>query len=337
MKTKNALRLFVFAFLVSLVAACGGGGSDGSAAGGSATVLDSFGRVVPPGDASGVGGDGDAAGADGTAGDGAPIVGGAVVITDAGGKTANATTDSSGYYRANVTGFTPPFVVRVTRTDGTVRRAPSVTPLKKGGFITINISGITDKIASDVAIAGGLSGSSQLTPAVVSAHASSIGTSLAALRTALTSVIVTAGIAAASYDPLITPFLADHTGYDFVLDNTVITVAPGGGTSVSIEPGFQPSVPAYAGTYTGTFAGDDQGTFTVTINSSGFISGTATSQTFGTESITGQVASGGSANFGGSSSSDGTFSGSISPEGVFSGTWSDVEVNHNGTFIGTRQ
>lgn len=353
MTTLQFPRLFMSIFLAATLAACGGGGDgvaspsgDGASGGTPATptaptapVLDSFGRTVPATDASGVGADADAAGADGTAGDGAPIVGGKVLITDMAGKTASATTDNAGYYRANVKGFTVPLVVQVTKADGTVRRAPSVAPLKKGGFTTINISGITDKIASDVAVAGGKTGASQLTPAIVQANAATIGTSLAGLRKQLYSVIVTAGLSPATYDPLTVPFMADHTGYDFVLDHTVVAVALNGPTTVAIIPGFQPSLAAYAGTYVGTYGGSDHGTFNVVIDSLGHMSGTITSMAGVVASGSGQLSSSGSSTavFSNATGTDVTYTGSITPEGLFSGDWDNNHALGNGTFTGNRQ
>jgi hypothetical protein len=39
-----------------------------------------------------------------------------------------------------------------------------------------------------------------------------------------------AGVSASTYNPITTPFVADHTGYDILLDNTVVTVPPTGPT-----------------------------------------------------------------------------------------------------------
>ena len=61
---------------------------------------------------------GDAAGADGTAGDGDPLVGATIRLTDATGRTTTAVTDSQGYYRMNVTRMTAPFTLMLTTADG---------------------------------------------------------------------------------------------------------------------------------------------------------------------------------------------------------------------------
>ncbi len=153
------MRYLLTLLTVFMLASCGGGGGGGpvptitpvGAAGctppqvqvGNACTdpatakilasLDSLGRQVPEsfwsgGDSGGGdsgGGSGDGGGADGSAGDGAPIANAPVVLTDKNGRTATTTTDALGYYRIKLTGFTPPFVVKVTRADGTVWYAGS--------------------------------------------------------------------------------------------------------------------------------------------------------------------------------------------------------------------
>lgn len=264
-----ALAACAFALLLS---ACGGGGGGGSTANSDITILDSFGNVVYQGSSSGSGksidgfGAGDQ-GADGSAGDGAPIVGGAVLITDISGKTATAVTNGAGYYRAKVTNMKPPFVVTVTKSDGvTVRHSLNVTPLAVNGFVTINITGLTDKIASDVALAGGQTGAAQLTPQIVAANGAAIAQSIDSLRTALAPVISAAGITSANFDPLKTPFKTDHTGYDYVLDNTLIAVDVSGATTVVVSPTFVPpttGASTLAGTWTLT-SSDNSGQTTPT-------------------------------------------------------------------------
>jgi hypothetical protein len=221
---------------------CGGGGGDGYVAAPGATtsvtptILDSFGQIVAAGGGDGVGvGD---SGADGTAGDGAAIVGGAVVLTDTNGKTVSGVTDVQGYYRVKVTGFAPPFVAKVTKADGKVYRSINVKTLKVNGFVTLNITGLTDKVASDVARAGGKSGSADLTPQIVAAYPDAINQSINGLRLALAPVISAGGIDVNGFDPLAVPFRPNHTGYDFVLDNTKVTIAADGSTQVTVAPTF---------------------------------------------------------------------------------------------------
>lgn len=229
--------------VVLALAGCGGGGggTDTASPGNSTapTILDSFGLVVAAGGADGVG-SGDS-GTDGTAGEGAPLVGRAVVITDTTGKSVTATTDAQGYYRAKVTGFVPPLVAKVTRADGSTFHSLNVKPLKVNGFVTLNLTGLTDKVASDVARAGGKTRASELTPQIVAANGPAITQSIASLRTTIAPVIAASGIDSASFDPLGAPFRPNRTGYDFVLDNTRVTVAADGSTVIAVSPTFTPA------------------------------------------------------------------------------------------------
>jgi hypothetical protein len=249
MRDSALWRAFVAVAAAGLVlAGCGGGGGGGEpAAPTTVTILDSFGQ--PVGSDAGIG-DGDS-GADGTAGEGKPIVGGVVVITDSAGRTASATTDNRGYYRVKVTGFSAPFVAKVTAPGGAVYHSLNVKPVVRNGFVTVNLTGLTDKVASDVARAAGRSGAAELTPAMVGANGAAITASVDALRTQLASVISAAGIAPASFDPLAAPFRADHTGYDYVLDNVVVVRGADGATTVAVSPSFQPpgGTPGLTGTW----------------------------------------------------------------------------------------
>ncbi|MFO1329480.1 MAG: carboxypeptidase-like regulatory domain-containing protein [Rubrivivax sp.] len=192
-----------------------------------APILDSFGG--PGGSA-----DGGASG-DGTAADGAPIVGGTVRVTDTSGKVATATTDTRGYWRVRLTGMVPPLVVRVTRPDGVVRHSVSTQALRTNGYIFIAVTGLTDKIASDLAAQADLVGSASLTPTrLASLGSSAVGNAVTALRNhpVVRPALVAAGLNPDGFDPLSTPFRADQTGYDRVLDNLVVVVDDNGQTVV---------------------------------------------------------------------------------------------------------
>ncbi len=189
-----------------------------------AHVLDSFGN---DGGAS----DGGASG-DGTAGDGAPIVGGLVKVRDRFGRVTSATTDSVGYFRVKLTGFVPPLLVSVTRRDGVVRRSISLQPLKTNGYVFIAVTGLTDKIASDLGRALGFAGAGGLTPQLVQDNQAKLAEVLAALRNdaVVRPILSSMGIAPDSFNPFNTPFRADGTGYDGVLDRLQVSTDANGAT-----------------------------------------------------------------------------------------------------------
>ena len=231
LQTSSTWRVWVATALAgAALLGCGGGGGGGTTTTTTpttTTIVDSFGVAVENGFGAGD------SGGDGSAGDGAAIPNRPVLLTDSTGKTATATTDLQGYYRVKLTGFTPPFVVKVTKADGSTRTSLSTAALKPNGFITINITGLTEKVASDVAIAGGKKGASELTPAIVAANSTVIQTSINNLKTQLASVITAAGVNLATFDPISVPFKTDSTGYDKVLDSVKVTLAADGSTVVT--------------------------------------------------------------------------------------------------------
>ena len=210
------------------LAGCGGGGGSSAPL---TPMVDSFGNSVP--EAGFAGGDGDAAGADGTAGEGAAIPNALVRVVDSVGASRTTTTDVNGYYRIRVDGLVPPLIARVTKANGDMLYSPSITPVATRRFITINLTGLTDVIASDIAVAGGKSGSSQLTATLITSAA--LATAKANLNTKLAAVITSSGLNPATFDPVTLPFRPDLTGYDRVLENVTIAKDPNGATIVTPE------------------------------------------------------------------------------------------------------
>jgi sugar lactone lactonase YvrE len=243
--TSHWLQKCMVALTSSLtLVACGGGGGSGNAVtaapppGSTATIqaamVDSLGRQVAESDFGG--GDSGAAGADGSAGDGAPIPNAPVVLIDNAGHTATATTDALGYYRLNIKGFTPPFVVKVTRPDGTVWYSHSTAAVKTRGFVTMNLTGLTDKVggyvASDLGIVGG---ASSVTPAQLARNAGLLDASKTKLRNALTTNISNVGLDAAVFDPVSTSYKAvKDDKYDRLLENLAMTKSGPSGNTVIV-------------------------------------------------------------------------------------------------------
>lgn len=238
-------KFFALGAVVLALTACGGGGGGGSSTSpgtgstGNGQILDSFGNnAYGSSGGSGNFASGDS-GSDGSAGDGLPIVGATVVITDASTPPNSVTvnTDSAGYYRARITGFKPPLIAKLTRLDGVVRYSVSTAALKTNGFVTMNITGLTSQIAADLAAANA-AGVAALTPAMVTP--AGIDASVQAMKAAILDVIIAAGLDPASFDPIAKPFVPNYTGYDFVLDNVVVPNVPGPGSTQPVV-GFVPT------------------------------------------------------------------------------------------------
>lgn len=228
------LRTALHTLCLTALVSCGGGGA-GSVTGtvgddvNSATGLpNSFGG------SSGSGfGRGDS-GADGTAGQGAPLVGAAIIITDVAGRSVTAVTDAQGYYAAKVTNFTAPLVAKALSSNGRVLYySLSTAPVTTGTFVTVNMTGLTDKIASDVAVAAGGNGPANLTPQQVAQNLPAVATAKANLRTLLSSQLAASGLNAATFDPITLPFRPDGSGYDAVLDTTLVTRNGSGTTQIT--------------------------------------------------------------------------------------------------------
>lgn len=92
---------------------------------------------------------------------------------------------------------------------------------------------------------------------------------------------------------------------------------------------------SFAGNHSGTYSGGDTGTWQITANTSGVISGTSTSNAGGACTISGIMGSNGSVTLtSGGTSCGSSFTGSYSPvSGAITGTWSDTVIS--GTFSGS--
>ncbi len=181
-------------------------------------MIDTYGVQMP--DSFG-GSDGGASGADGAAGDGAAIPNSTVVLTDSKGKTVSATTDANGKYHVLITGFVPPMVGYVIKPNGSRWYAPSIAIPVTRGFININLTGLTDKIASDIATANGKTSSSQLTTALITPVA--VSTAITNLNSSISAQIVAAGLNPATFNPITTPLVTNGKGHDQILDNLAIS------------------------------------------------------------------------------------------------------------------
>ncbi len=195
---KSVLACLAIA-LAAVLSGCGGGGGD------LPLMVDSLGRQVPEADFGG--GEPGAAGADGTAVDGGPIINGEVSLADNAGNTRTASTDGSGYYRVDIKGLTPPFVLKVNRSGGAHWFSASASAVKTRGFVTINLTGLTDKVLSYVAdaasIGGGAAGA--VTPAVLAANPSALAAAKSKLTAGLAVPLINASLDPAAYDPVTTP------------------------------------------------------------------------------------------------------------------------------------
>ncbi len=90
----------------------------------------------------------------------------------------------------------------------------------------------------------------------------------------------------------------------------------------------------YSGTYSGTYTGGDSGTWNITVNSDGSITGTTTSDDYGPFTVTGTL-SGNTATL--TATSGATLTTTISSAGVVNGTWSNSSAEISGSLTGNKK
>ncbi|MDD0838633.1 hypothetical protein PSQ40_08620 [Curvibacter sp. HBC61] len=202
-----------------MLAACGGGGGGGSSTV-STAMVDSYGVAQP---SSFDGGSASAAGINGTAADGAVLPNALVTVIDNAGRSVSTSTDSQGIYRARIDGFVPPLLGVVTKPDGSRWYAPSLSTPVARGFVLLNLTGLTDKLVSDVATAAGKTGSAQLTPALLAANTAALSSAKAALNSQLSAQISAAGLSTTGFDPVTTLLTPSNTGHDQLLNGLAIS------------------------------------------------------------------------------------------------------------------
>ncbi len=161
----------------------------------------------------------------GTAAVGSPIAGATVTLEDSAGHSSTATTASDGSYTLSTTGFTPPFLIQVQASSVNLYSvsADALTTT------TINTDTFTDLIVRSWYGAQGInvdaafaSPSSNPAPAPASVQilASAIG-NIAQLW------LTHAGVDTSTFNLISTPFAANGTGIDLVLDYTTVNSGTG--------------------------------------------------------------------------------------------------------------
>lgn len=194
------MKLLFHFFLVlnaAFLASCGGGGGGG-------------GSTPPPTQQI----------LSGTAAAGAPIIG-HVVVKDSAGVTRTAQIDAAGGYTVDVTGLTPPFLLRAEGVAGGRSYVIHSAATNADVNGTINITPLTDLIVANIArqVAANYFDSGNFS----TLSASELNTAEDALQQRLQAVLTDLGIAG-SIDLLRSAFSTDHTGLDAALDVLRVSV-----------------------------------------------------------------------------------------------------------------
>lgn len=201
MKTIKLVLVILFCIAI---ASCGGGGSGG----GTSTTTQTL---------------------SGTAAQGAAIASATVTIKDKNGSTITGTTGTDGKYSIDVTGKTAPFLLKVPAGAGFLYSVATATG-------AANIHPFTDLIirnwykvqSSDVETDFSGAGALAKVPTVAE-----INTIEAVIRNILSANLTNVGVTASNFNLLTSSFVADHTGFDKVLDNTRVAVSTTGAVTVT--------------------------------------------------------------------------------------------------------
>ncbi|MHB8482199.1 MAG: hypothetical protein ACYDBV_05605 [Nitrospiria bacterium] len=163
----------------------------------------------------------------GTAATGGPAANATITIKDKNGQSKKVVTDSSGNYTADVSGLTAPFLLQVAMTSGS---SGTVLYSVAGQTGTANIHPLTDLIVEDwyealgTTVAAGFADPVNNPPPT----ATEIKVIANVVKEVIQSWLVANNIDPNTFDLISTPFTANHTGFDKVLDQTVVNT--GGGT-----------------------------------------------------------------------------------------------------------
>ncbi|HEY3644656.1 MAG TPA: Ig-like domain-containing protein [Gammaproteobacteria bacterium] len=170
----------------------------------------------------------------GTAAQGAPLAGASVSLRDARGQYAAASTDATGHFEVPVAGMTAPFLLKVATPDGRVLYGSAA------GLGTANLDPYSDLLVRDWYVAHGsdadMAFAGQGPLPTIQGMALMDKTLSGMLEDAFTATGVPA-----HFSLLGSPFSADHTGFDGLLDQTQIDLKVGriqvAGQSLELHPG----------------------------------------------------------------------------------------------------
>ncbi len=213
----------------------------------------------------------------GTAATGAPLVG-YVYVTDKNGTEINVRVGGDGSYSADVTGMSPPFMIRAVPDD---TAQPTQYAYASRANVRVNITPLTTLALflasnqSDLAAmaANWSSRSGEITTTALDAAKAVVNANLLAQYQAQ-------GLDGTTYDFFSAPFKADGSGFDALLDTVKVSIdMKGGGITVTVngaphtfDPNIDTSAIRLGG---GSGSGGGSGDWTLTV------SGTVTNSMLG--------------------------------------------------------
>lgn len=206
--------LLLIAVVLGGLAACGGGNSSGASGSGGSTSTSPPAATVQT-TVSGI------------AASGKPIAGATVTVKDASGNSATGTTAADGTFKVtSTTKFTPPLLVQVGQGAGAALYSVSAD---SNLTTTINVTPLTDLVVRSYYDAQGVTADTAF--GALAANPPPTASTVQILGNAVQGTVqlwlINAGVATANFNLISTPFTADSTGIDKVLDETTVNSTSG--------------------------------------------------------------------------------------------------------------
>jgi hypothetical protein len=158
---------------------------------------------------------------EGTAAEGAPLVGASVSLRDAEGQYAATSADSAGQFHVDTAGMTGPFLLKAVTPEGRVLygMAPDSG--------TANVDPYTDLLVREWYAAHGGDPDRAFAGQAPVPTAAGMRTLDRGLSAKLADTLSAQGLDAERFSLLSTPFKADHSGFDAILDQSQVDAVAG--------------------------------------------------------------------------------------------------------------
>jgi hypothetical protein len=169
----------------------------------------------------------------GTAAIGAPFVNGTITLISSNGTTRDVTTGANGSFSVDVTGLNGPYLLQAGS------GAQTLSSWSPGGGVA-NITPLTTLALELVVVSNVLDLSIDWATKKTAITQAGINTMLAVINANLQNQFTAAGLTAQTYNLLTTPFVANGTGIDKVLDGVHITFDFATGSFNLEDPSDQP-------------------------------------------------------------------------------------------------
>lgn len=173
---------------------------------------------------------------EGTVAVGAAVPGAAITVMDADAATADVsgTADANGDYELDVSSLKPPLLVSATGTlNGEAVTVVAVVPsLTANADNTANVTSLTNAVAALIAPGGDLNALGSATAIAALTPAAVADASTLVVNT-LKSNPQFAMLLGDGFNPLTTPFSANGTGIDSVLDQVAVEIGTGGAVAIT--------------------------------------------------------------------------------------------------------